>query len=71
MSYYTDYAIKRHEDNAKFFLARSQCLLAEANELDALGRDGDAMLMRENAYWLAQEATESFLQARKVVELMA
>lgn len=71
MNYATNYAIKRHEVNGQYLLALSQCELTQANKLEDLGRDGDAMLLRENAYWLAQEATESFAQARKVAELTA
>lgn len=54
------------EKTARYYLSLMHCELRCANDLDAMGRDGDAMLSRENAYWLGLEATECFNQALQV-----
>lgn len=47
-------------------LRSCQNLLRVANEVDSQGQDGDALLIRENAYWQAQEATYCYSEARKL-----
>jgi hypothetical protein len=56
-------AIKLEELAARY-LRFSHLALKEANELESLGRDGDAYLSRENAYFMGLDATDCYNQAK-------
>lgn len=51
---------------ANYYLAQSANELRAANDLEAAERDGDAYLVRENAYWHGCDATYFFRRAYQV-----
>lgn len=67
---YTRSAIK-FEDQAARYLRFSYLALKQANEMESLGRDGDAYLSRENAYFMGLDATASYREAKRYRDLAA